>query len=89
MKINIVTEKDVSIAELINGTECTDDDVNIKDIIHSISNRYEDYAVDSKIVNTGITVMLNCSPSIDDLKNINIENLAKLLKILGYEISKS
>ena len=81
MKRIIVTEEEVSFSKLIE--ECEDKDISIKNILQAIDTRFERYDINAQMINESVILLLSCSPDKDDCKDIDKENLEKLLNILN------
>ena len=80
MKRIRVIEEETFFSELI--AECEDKDIDIKDILSAIDTKFENYKTNVELINVSIKLLLDCSPFKDDCKDIDIDNLKKLLNIL-------
>lgn len=80
MKRTVVVEEDITFPKLIQ--ECEDTDINIKDIIAAIDEKYAKYSINAELINQSISLLLSFKPSKGDCEDINVENLETLLNII-------
>lgn len=80
---NILVE--TTFEELLDNAE--DSDINIQDIIKQLSDKFESYEFDIKILHSILDILNSCQPNKDDIKDLDVDKIRTLLKFIGLDIT--
>jgi len=81
MKYTKTINIETTFTELLDS--CNDIDINSQEIIKELSDKFESYEFDIKLLHSILDIINSCSPSKEDLKDLDIDKIRKLLEVFG------